>query len=288
MKELGLEIQKRATVPADQEQAAEPEYQSLMNELYQSYSATRGRLLLPIVTKKLAEIAAVDSSKELLHFARSAIGYVRGVCLDEYDLWGDWFVGENGMYDFLEAVCEPLYDHLRPRTIHETKMPKLCELCTFIQTRYMESDDDDDEDASLHGYSLKALDFAALIQPALEDAQTRLVFLALAVLRDDIENYKVKPEDVAYPKKSRRQSSVTNGKQPVLSGRKNSIKSPPETPVPKTPMIVDEEDGAGDFDARWGLDADKQSAAWYPTLRKAIWLLSRIYRLVNVRRSPRP
>jgi len=283
LRDLGIEIQKRAILPADAEEGAEPEYQSLMNELYQSYSATRGRLVLPIVTKKMAEIASVDDSvRDVVAFARSAIGFVRGICLDEYELWGDWFIGEGGVYEFLEALCEPLFDYLRPRTIHETKLEKLCELCTFVQTRYMETDEDEDEleDRFESRFASRKLNFATLIQPALADAQTRLVFLVQASLRDEIEYYKPKPEDLAYPRKSRRRSSASvNGKQPALSGRKGSIKEPPSTPGPKTPTIVDhDEDGL--FDAQWGLNS-KSTGDWYPTLPRAVRLLSRIYRLVN-------
>lgn len=285
LKELGLEIQKRAVLPVGSEQNGEAEYQSLMNELYQSYSATRGRLILPIVTRKMTEIAAVDAATtDLVAFARNAIGFIRGICLDEYDLWGDWFSGDAGLYEFLEAICEPMYDHLRPRIIHETKIIKLCEICTYIQTRYVEEEEDEDA-TSTNGYGPKGLDFAVLIQPALQDAQTRLVFLALTVLRNDIEYYKPRPEDLDYPAHNPRASTATaNGKQPVLSGRREAVKSPPQTPVPKTPMIVDEDESTGMFDAQWGLDANRQANAWYPTLRKAVWLLSRIYRLVNVRR----
>ncbi|KAK5005376.1 Golgi transport complex subunit 3, partial [Cryomyces antarcticus] len=108
LKQVGLEIQKRAVLPAGAEPGAEAEYQSLMNELYQSYSATRGRLILPIVTKKMGAIAmAPSSSQDLVAFARSSISYIRGICYDEYDLWGEWFASEGGLYDFLEAICEP-------------------------------------------------------------------------------------------------------------------------------------------------------------------------------------
>lgn len=283
MKEMGLEIQKRAVLPANAEEDAEPEYQSLMNELHQSYSATRGRLILPIITKRVAEIAAVeDSVRDVVVFARHAIGYVRSVCLDEYDLWGEWFVGDRGVYDLLEALCEPLYDYLRPRTIHETKLAKLCELCTFIQTRYIDKDEDDedDDDESMNGYPKRILDFATLVQPALQDAQTRLVFLALAVLRDEIELYKPKPEDLEYPKKHRRTSSAkVNGKSPAMSGRRNSIK---ETPAAKKPGDEEDDKLNGGFDSQWGMESTKQSQTWYPTLPKAVRLLSRIYRLVNV------
>ncbi|TIA43827.1 Sec34-domain-containing protein [Aureobasidium pullulans] len=276
LKQLGLEIQKRAVLPAGADQGGEAEYQSLMNELHQSYSATRGRLMFPIITRKLTEMASVDNAVgDLVTFARTAIGFVRGICLDEYDLWSDWFSGDGGVYEFLEAMCEPLYDHLRPRTIRETRIPKLCELCTFIQTRFMIDEEDDDAEYQDIDSGKRSLDFAALVKPALEDAQSRLVFLALAVLRDEIENYRPKPEDLDYPSQGRGPSTTNaDGKRVALSGRKNStnttqVKSPGE-----------EDDAADMFEPSW-ITSEKQGIVWYPTLRKAVWLLSRIYRLVN-------
>jgi hypothetical protein len=272
LKNIGLEIQKRAVLPAGAEPGAEAEYQSLMNELYQSYSATRGRLILPIVTKKIGEIAqAPSSSKDLVSFARSSISYIRGICFDEYDLWGEWFEGDGGLYDFLEAMCEPLYDHLRPRTIHETQILKLCELCTLIQNRYMEEEEEDESPIESN-----KLDFTALVHPALQDAQTRLVFLSLAILRDDIEKYKPKPEDLDYPAKHKKQiTSGAKSNQPALSGKKNVASAPQ---MPKTPMVVEEDDP----DSRWNFNTEAAFKDWYPTLRKAIWLLSKIYHLVHV------
>ncbi|KAK0624480.1 Conserved oligomeric Golgi complex subunit 3 [Lasiodiplodia hormozganensis] len=266
LKELGLEIQKRAVLPADADPDSEPEYQSLMNELYQSYSATRGRLILPLIAKKMAEISlAPSSSKDLVTFARSSISYIRGICFDEYELWGEWFVGEGGVYDFLESIMEPFYDYLRPRTIHETQLVKLCELCTLIQTRYMEEEEEEYELVE----SVR-LNFPNLILPALEDAQTRLVFLTLTILRDEIEYYKPKPEDLDYASRHRRPSeSEKTG--PVLSGKKTT-----NGPM-MIPAGLEDEEG----DSRWAFNAEAAFKDWYPTLRKAIWLLSKIYRLVN-------
>ncbi|KAL6709424.1 Golgi transport complex subunit 3 [Coniothyrium glycines] len=274
LKSIGLEIQKRAVLPAGAAPGTEPEYQSLMNELYQSYATTRGRLILPIVTKKIGEIAqAPSSSTDLVAFARSSISYMRGICFDECDLWRQWFDGDGGLYDFLEAMCEPLYDHLRPRTIHETQILKLCELCTLIQTRYMEEDEDDSP------IEANKLDFSVIVHPALEDAQNRLVFLSLATLRDDIERYKPKPEDLEYPKKDTKHTlSGTKSNQPILSGKKQPSSDVPPTPLlPKTPTVVEEDD----HDARWNYNTEAAFKDWYPTLRKAIWLLSKIYRLVH-------
>ncbi len=278
LKKVAGEIRRRAVLPANPAPGAEAEYHSLMNEIYTSYSATRGRLVIPLTRKKIGDIAMAPSTcKDLVSFARSSIGYTRGVCSDEYDLWRNWFEGEDGLYDFLESVCEPLYDHLRPRIIHENQLIKLCELCTLLQTRYMHDQDDDSEPTDTNH-----LDFSILIHPALEDAQTRLVFRTQATLRDEIENYRPKPEDTDYPARNRRVSlSGTKSHTPATSGRKVSI-AEPTTPMPKTPMVVE---GGDSPNGRWGFDTEAAFEGWYPTLKKAIWLLSRIYRLVNVRRN---
>ena len=275
LKEVAQEIRKRAVLPVGAEPGAEVEYQGLMNELYTSYSATRGKLVIPLIRKKIADIAmAPSTSKELVPFARSSIGYIRGICSDEYELWREWFEGDDGLYDFLESACEPLYDYLRPKIIHENEIIKLCELCTLIQTRYMYDQEDDEPLDS------NELDFSVLIQPALEDAQTRLVFRTQAILRDEIERYKPKADILDYPARNRRVSlSGTKSQGPVMSGRKGSM-AEPTTPIPKTPMIVEEGDSPN---GRWGFDTEAAFHGWYPTLKKAIWLLSRIYRLVNVR-----
>ncbi|KAF2800845.1 Sec34-domain-containing protein [Melanomma pulvis-pyrius CBS 109.77] len=275
LKKIGLEIRKRVVLPAGAEAGAEAEYQSLMNELYQSYSATRGRLILPIVTRKMGEIAqAPSSSKDLVSFARTGISYIHDICFNEYDLWGEWFDGDGGLYDFLESMCEPLYDHLRPKTIHETQILKLCELCTLIQTRYLEEDDGDESPIEPN-----KLDFTTIVHPALQDAQTRLVFLSLAILRDDIERYKPKPEDLDYPTKTRKlATSGARSSQPALSGKKGPKSDAAPTPqMPKTPMVVEEDEP----DSRWNFNTEAAFKDWYPTLRKAIWLLSKIYRLVH-------
>ncbi|KAL8915816.1 MAG: hypothetical protein Q9172_006641 [Xanthocarpia lactea] len=273
LKEVAQEIRKRTVRAPGVDTGAESEYLGLMNELYTSYSATRGKLIIPWITKKIRDVAVAPStSKELVSFARNSISYMREMCSYEYDLWREWFEGEDGLYDFLESACEPLYDELRPRIIHENDILKLCELCTLLQTRYMPDQEDDEPLAA------NELDFSVLIQPALEDAQTRLVFRTQAILRDEIERYKPKPDVLDYPACNRKVSlSGMKTQRPPTSGRKVS-NAEPTTPMPKTPMIVE---GGDSPNGQWGFDTQAAFQGWYPTLRKAIWLLSRIYRLVN-------
>ena len=289
LKVLGLEIQKRAVhTPDDVDIGREPEYASLMRELYQSYSTTRSRLILPLVAQKMAELDSTPAHANLLAFAQASISYMRGISLDEYELWHEWFETEGALYDYLETLMDPLYDYLRPKIVHETKLETLCELCSTIQARYMEMESEDEDDAeseivnssTIHG---RRLDFATLVQPALEDAQTRLVFLALSSLRLEIENYRPKPEDLDWPK---RDMTTVNGtrKGPALSGTRASVPPTPSTPMPKTPTIVDEDGDSADsfFSKQLTLQTHSTSGPQhYPPLLSALSLLRRIYRLVN-------
>lgn len=263
MKDLGLEVQKRAVPPADAEPGTEGEYQSLMNELHQAFTSCRLKLVLPITQQKLSEIAASTTSTDLVTFAKSSITYIRGVCLDEFELWEEWFHGQRGVYDFLEALCDPLFDQLRPRIIHETKLSKLCSLVSLIQTRYVNAEDEDEAPDPTQ------LDFASLVQPALEDAQTRLVFRTLALLRDEIEYYKPAAEDLDYP---RRISEPPTPKSAApLFGRKTSNIA--------SALPEDDSGDEGNTPSIWS--RNRLLDLSYPTLPRAIRLLSRIYRLVN-------
>lgn len=274
LKQIGVEIQKRAVPPLNPDQNNEAEYQSLMNELHSSYSATRAKLILPLARKKLSEITQTpSSSKDLVAFARASISYIRGLCLDEYDLWGEWFHGQGGLYDFLETLCEPLYDHLRPRIIHESDIVRLCQLCNLLQTRYFLDPEEEPEQVETN-----QLDFSVLIQPALQDVQARLVFRALAVLHDEIERYKPRPEDIDYPMRNRQVSLTVSDTQ--ISGKKDTSA---DTLIDMTAKKGDDAGESTQEDGKWDFETQTALKGWYPTLRKAIWLLSRIYRLVNVR-----
>ncbi|GMF68709.1 unnamed protein product [Aspergillus oryzae] len=249
LKQIGLEIQKRAVPPLDPEQGTEAEYQSLLNELHANYAAIRGKLIVPLVRKKLNEIAqAPSTSTDLVAFARGSISYIRGVCLDEFDLWGEWFHGQGGLYDFLETICEPLYDHLQPRIIHEDKIIKLCQLCALLQTRYLFDQEEETEPTDAN-----QLDFSTLIQPVLEDVQTRLVFRAQAFLRDEIERYKPRPDDLDYPARNKQASiSVTDGQ---ISGRKVTATDALANLPKPAKQPEDGADSPSEQDSKWDFES---------------------------------
>lgn len=145
----------------------------------------------------------------------------------------------------------------------------------MLQTRYFLDPEDEIEQPDTN-----QLDFSILIQPALQDVQTRLVFRAQASLRDEIERYKPRPEDIDYPMRSK-QVSLTTVTDTQISGRKDTSA---ETVIDMTITTKGDEAGgsAQEQDGKWDFETQTALKGWYPTLRKAIWLLSRIYRLVNV------
>jgi hypothetical protein len=153
---------------------------------------------------------------------------------------------------------------------------RLCQLCTLLQTRYFSDPEDEPEQVETNH-----LDFSVLIQPALQDVQARLVFRALAVLQDEIERYKPRPEDIDYPMRNRQVSLTVSDTQ--ISGKKDTSAT---TMIDMTAKQGDDNGESQEQDGKWDFETQTALKGWYPTLRKAIWLLSRIYRLVNVRAIP--
>lgn len=162
---------------------------------------------------------------------------------------------------FLEGLCDYLYDHLRPRILHEPSLETLCSVCTVLQALmvqdvaadYNEEDENGNYSPAIStpGFSpfgqeptdyfssspyggkrdsvpqpsiaspsgvkyagsilsskkpktrkpLSRLHTEVLLKMVLQDAQTRLVFRAQALLQADVQYYAAKEGDMDYPAK---------------------------------------------------------------------------------------
>lgn len=123
----------------------------------------------------------------------------------------------------------------------------------------------------LEPFDRTQLDFGHLVQTIMDDTQSQITMRAHVIVRNEIEHFSPKPDDLDYPAKCQaaRQASISKPAKD-LGAR------------PKSPRVVDREGPAEMF------DTEAMFAGWYPTLRKCVWLLSKICRLVNVRRSCPP
>lgn len=103
---------------------------------------------------------------------------------------------------YLETLCDYLYDDLRPRILHEPRLTVLCEVCTVLQALMVLDQplDDETEDGEKDD-ELGRLHIRQLLQMVLQDAQTRLFFKAQAVIQSEIRYYTPTAQDLAYPDK---------------------------------------------------------------------------------------
>jgi hypothetical protein len=104
---------------------------------------------------------------------------------------------------YLEKLCDYLYDDLRPRILHEPRLTVLCEVCTVLQALMVLDQplDDEIEEDEEKVDELGQLRIRQLLQMVLQDAQTRLFFKAQAVIQSEIRYYTPTAQDLAYPDK---------------------------------------------------------------------------------------
>ncbi|KDR66382.1 hypothetical protein GALMADRAFT_259460 [Galerina marginata CBS 339.88] len=122
---LLTELERRA-------QSYPDELSALLAECHTAFLSTRKALLVPRV---MEEIRGLDPGRsELVELTREGCGYLKALCRDEWDLYREFFgTGEAGLYQYLESLCDLLYDDLRPRILHEPRLTVLCEVCTVLQ-----------------------------------------------------------------------------------------------------------------------------------------------------------
>ncbi|KAK4047521.1 Golgi transport complex subunit 3 [Microbotryomycetes sp. JL221] len=266
LKILVSELEKRAIIDPR-------EYSALLNECYGSWFNSRSALLSSSLIEEVRRMDPANS--DLIKLARAGCNHLRSVCMSEWSLYRQMFSsGESEAYRFLESLCDYLYDSLRPRILHEQRLEALCELCTVLSammgldSNAIDDDDDDpdqevgpSDDFAIGGVSTKVsvgpLRFSVLLETIQQDAQTRLVFRAQAVIQAEVLHYSPTSEDIKYPEK--------------LEAHKHEA---------LTLWTEDErmrETEVGGF----RMPREEVQVTWYPTLRRTIWVLSRLNTYVN-------
>ncbi|KAF8882705.1 Sec34-like family-domain-containing protein [Infundibulicybe gibba] len=252
------ELERRARVHPD-------ELSALLAECHSAYFAARKSLLINRLTE---EIRGLDPERtELVELTRAGCSYLKQLCTDEFNLYREFFdSGEELLYQYLENLCDYLYDDLRPRILHEPRLTALCEVCTVLQALMVldlpglqdhASDEDEDADepaAAGKPRGLGRLHISHLLQMVLQDAQTRLFFKAQAIIQSDIRYYAPGAEDLMYPDKLVAVRKPTSGNEIKEKENINQIFRLPSL--------------------------DKQDT-WYPTLKKTVWVLSQLHDFVK-------
>ncbi|KAG6840935.1 hypothetical protein C0991_003193 [Blastosporella zonata] len=249
------------------------ELSALLDECHAAYFSARKSLL---VGRIMEEIKGLDPSRTelvelLLHLGRRAT--IARDPIYESSRYSDRFLNSQ----YLETLCDHLYDDLRPRILHEPRLTALCEVCTVLQALMVldvssgHGDEDDDKspipgddsqlsldlDTARQVRGLGKLHISHLLEMVLQDAQTRLFFKAQSVIQSDIRYYVPQPEDLAYPE--------------ILS-------VPIAAEKPTFGSGIQEKASVSEL---FRLPSIEKQDTWYPTLRKTVWVLSQLHDFVK-------
>lgn len=122
--------------------------------------------------------------------------------------------------------------------------------------------------------------FGHLIQNVLEDAQGRLVFRAQMFIHNDIQNYQPKPQDFENVRQHKDQHEVQDK-------QKTSVVLDANIATTAATLAITEEDNSDTHSIRSAksnllADGNDETRGWFPTLQKTLWILSKLYRCVQV------
>ena len=177
------------------------------------------------------------------------------VCEDEHRLYYHFFsVASPLLYDLTERLCRVLYDLIRPRLIHIAHMETLAELCTIVRQEMLNErcgviDADDPTSDTYVGFGRVANELAG-------DLSERLVHRALIYAQTDIGAYNPAPGDLAYPDKLVMMQAIAASQPLTANSAPDAVQS-----------------------------AVDLHALWYPTVRRTVVCLSKIFKCLDVSRQ---
>ncbi|KAH9822631.1 Sec34-like family-domain-containing protein [Melampsora americana] len=271
LKPLLFELEKRSIKDSE-------EYLSILNECFSNWFSIRKNLLNSKIKTQIERISIENYQlKDLIKLTNTGCSYLRQVCTDEFKLFKQFFQysGDDEVFSYLESLCDYLYDLLRPQILHESNLETLCELATIVNSLIAIDSDLMDEDPPNSSHPdfpapSKPFKFSTLLNPILQDIQTRLIFRSQSIIQIEVANYSPKLVDLDYPNKLIKKS---DGEKSEMSGMKKSWLSDERR---------DDEDHNEEVALRFRLPLDDVQELWYPTLRKTLWVLSKLHTYVNV------
>ncbi|XP_032529031.2 conserved oligomeric Golgi complex subunit 3 [Danaus plexippus] len=257
------EVEKRAEHSED--------YSGLLSSLQREYSSRRWSVAGGAVDSSLS---AATRRHERDHCAllRSACSLLALALKDECSLYTNFFTHSSpALQEYLQSLCNGLYETLRPQIIHINHLETLAELCVILRVEVIEEQVNDDPALSPLGAAARSL---------LQDAQERLVYRAHVHLRDDVLRYRPAPGDLAYPDK------LLMMEQIALSLQEQSLKRSDS----RNSMVSDTSSTSQEV-ANINIEAQRRPQAspadlhgmWYPGVRRTLAALSRLYRCLEKR-----
>ncbi|KAH3666712.1 hypothetical protein WICMUC_005529 [Wickerhamomyces mucosus] len=261
-----------------------PEFEGLLDDCYNFYFGIRNRFLQPLINEHFKTVNK-SSNSSTIQYTQNNISFFKKIYKDEYGIFFQIFTLDNkkSLTNWFQSLSEPLYDNLRHKILREHSITSLSELATLLD-KYYEYDEEFDQDfendatnAFNNNYNYNGprihdfehdVDLGIILQPILQDVQTRLVFRAQSYIDENIVKYKPTIKDFQI---SRRRSTVTNKVNTINNDNHDNDN------------VAEGDDDDDEFNSSIILSTSNKTGMkdWYPPLSRGVSLLSKIYQLIS-------
>ncbi|CAD6198323.1 unnamed protein product [Caenorhabditis auriculariae] len=276
-----------------------PEFEEMLAECQYAYFAKRQLLLAPILQSTLAALSTTHA-ESTCRLTRDACTFILRTCDDEYRLYRQFFINRGANRDeapespttpapsvinhsvsknaadvhpfegFTESLCRLLYDMLRPRIIHNPYLETLAELCTMLKVDMIENRCSLEVVATMIGdfdilFNPRA-GFVAVMSELVGDIAERIVYRAGLYAQNDIAAYRPAPGDVAYPQMLQMMRQIDN---------EQKLKAQNEEPEEPGKIRLERKSSSS-------VAAIDQHCLWYPTVRRTVMCLSKLFSCLDV------
>ncbi|CAH1159692.1 unnamed protein product [Phaedon cochleariae] len=239
------------------------QYKNILSDCQKTYLTQRLPIMSIAVSKALAELKEkhrVDHSK----LFRSCSLFTMKICQDEAMCYNYFFTKPSTqLNDYLGTLCQHLYDTLRPNLIMINHIEVLSELCGILKSELLHEKVLDND---------QLLKFIQVIQQLLQDVEERLVFRSNVFFQHDLLGYKPSPGDLAYPEKLEQMENIALELRDRRSDSRNSVVSLESQEVAHINAAQ-----MAHFRSYTGNSPADLHGMWYPTVKRTLVCLSRLY-----------
>ncbi|XP_038114767.1 conserved oligomeric Golgi complex subunit 3 isoform X1 [Culex quinquefasciatus] len=266
---------KRITATIEERLERSVEYEQLLAALHQQFLAQRATIMSGAVEQAIRDLGRKHKGDHCA-LVRSACAFMVHVCQDEHRLFYQFFAQPSGQLTaYMEGLCTILYDTLRPFIIRIDHLETLAEICSILRVEML------DEHVNYNPESLEA--FAKIVYQLLQDVQERIGFRAQNYLESDILNYRPSAGDLAYPEKLEMMESIAASLQQDGNSylRRADSRSSIASLASQEVEQINSGEGMAKFRGGSGNSPADLHGMWYPTVRRTLVCLSRLYRCIE-------
>ncbi|XP_044746128.1 conserved oligomeric Golgi complex subunit 3 [Coccinella septempunctata] len=239
-------------------------FRNALLDCHKMYLSERLPLLTAAVSKALSEIKE-KYKNEFNTLFRSCGQFIMKVCQDEVNCFQYFFKNSSEQFEnYLAILCQSLYDILRPCLIVINHIEILSELCGILRRELL-------NERVLTNPSLKK--YIEIMNQLLEDVEERLVFRTNIFFQHDLLGYTPSSGDLAYPEKLIQMENIAMELQEYHRNESRSS----VTSVDCHEIGALNEGSVSQFRSYTGNSPADLHAMWYPTVKRTLVCLSRLY-----------